>query len=67
MLDRLRELCLANNPITEEGALALAGSPRLGRLRALTLSTNALPSECLEEMYRLLGRERVRSPRYRGW
>jgi uncharacterized protein (TIGR02996 family) len=41
-LPRLRELHLAGNGVTDEGAAALAGAPFLGRLRALDLADNRL-------------------------
>ena len=41
-LPLLRELHLAGNEITDDGAAALAGSPLLGRLRWLGLRDNAL-------------------------
>jgi Ran GTPase-activating protein (RanGAP) involved in mRNA processing and transport len=41
-LPRLRELHLAGNKVTDEGAAALAGAPFLGRLRVLDLADNLL-------------------------
>jgi Ran GTPase-activating protein (RanGAP) involved in mRNA processing and transport len=41
-LPRLRELHLAGNKVTDEGAAALAGAEYLGRLRVLDLADNLL-------------------------
>jgi hypothetical protein len=41
-LPRLRELHLARNGITDEGALALAGAPLLNRLTLLDLAENGV-------------------------